>query len=208
MLGLLKPGSYSGHGLWVGVDKRCCSIQGPIWALCAWRLRPIVSSCSVCRSSSETPHGRNLFLPFHCGGVSLGGDGFVLLCDGIAGSSVFGGMGQKVLVFPHMSVQVQNKVYVLHICTPIMKSTHFKSGAHPFSWSWRRSLLVCAALPPSSLSVRTLWPWRGWSSARLLHGRGTAAIIVSRRRIDCQYFFRTGWGRSADQNQSPLHASL
>lgn len=48
--------------------KRCRSVQGPIWALCAWRLRPVVSSCSVCRSSSETPHGRNLFLPFHCGG--------------------------------------------------------------------------------------------------------------------------------------------
>ena len=48
--------------------KWCRSVQGPIWALCAWRLRPVVSSCSVCRSSSETPHGRNLFLPFHRGG--------------------------------------------------------------------------------------------------------------------------------------------
>lgn len=32
--------------------------------------------------------------PLSLWGVSLGGDGFVLLCDGIAGSSVFSGMGQ------------------------------------------------------------------------------------------------------------------
>ena len=75
-----------------------------------------------------------------------------------------------------------------------MKSTHFKSCPHPSSWSRRRSLVVRVALPPSRLSVCTLWPWRVWSSGRLLHGRGTAAIILSRRRIDCQYFFQTGRG--------------
>lgn len=32
---------------------------------------------SICRSSSETRHGRNLFLPFHHGGINLDEDGFL-----------------------------------------------------------------------------------------------------------------------------------
>lgn len=192
MLWFLKPGAGL-HLLWVGVDKRCCSIRGPIWALRAWRLRPIVSSSSVCRSSSETPHGRNLFLPFRCGGVGLGWEGFVLLCDGIACSCVFVGVSQWTPAFPHMSIQPQTSRTCTWIST--MKDSHLKKVPPPlYSWSQRRSVVVRAASPPSRLSVRTLWPWRGWSSGRLLHGRGTAAIILSQRRIDCTIFLSNGGG--------------
>lgn len=93
-------------------------------------------------------------VPFRCGGVSLGGDVFVLLCDGIAYSCVFVGVGQEIPVFPHMSLQPQT----LSTCTFIvtMMRSRFKSCPHPSSWSPRRTLVVGAAPPRSRLSGRTL----------------------------------------------------
>lgn len=69
-LPLLFPSCVMGAELHEG--RGAAASRGPSGYYAHEGLLPVASSCSVCRSSSETPHGRNLFLPFHCGGVGGG----------------------------------------------------------------------------------------------------------------------------------------
>lgn len=155
---------HCGSAAWVHRTKQCRSDQGPIWALCAWKLRPIPSSFSVCRSSSETRHGRNLFLPFCC----------------------WGPFRWRWCFYRRVSASMSNLAIVsftyglpaLSVCPP-RKITRLK-----FFFKEALGSLLSHPVGPFIQSARfTLWPWWQRSSGRLWHGRGTVEFLFFLLRV-------------------------